>query len=123
MNGAMRSLRNGHQLIRDVVSGGSIRRRVNTLSSDPGSKHNVEKAELPNPKDNKGSPISNSGGEGYATRSDEAGFGTGEYGGNAEDNVKFDQQFNQDHPAYDKSQGKEASIKDKSADNHTNTHR
>ncbi|CAN1121904.1 hypothetical protein LINPERPRIM_LOCUS2464 [Linum perenne] len=109
MNQAIKYFRSHHQLSTSL-------RRVNTLSSDPGSKHNIDKAELP--KDNIGAAISNMPGEGYATRSDEAGFGTGDGGGNAEENVKFDKKFNQDHPAYDSSQGSKAKENDKCGGDH-----
>ncbi|XP_022774163.1 uncharacterized protein LOC111316492, partial [Durio zibethinus] len=60
-----------------------------------------------------GDLMSHSFGEGYATRSDEEGFG-GIYGGNqSKSEIQTDKEINENHPAYDKSQGSEVKEKEK----------
>ncbi|ESQ31159.1 hypothetical protein EUTSA_v10005154mg [Eutrema salsugineum] len=65
-----------------------------------------------NQKDKNGDVMSHSYGEGYATRSDEEGFG-GTYGGN-QTFQKDKKEINENHPDYDKTQGSEAKEKEKS---------
>ncbi|XP_048230358.1 uncharacterized protein LOC8273421 isoform X2 [Ricinus communis] len=71
-------------------------RKVTTFSSNPDNKHDMEKAQNPNEKT--GDVMSHSFGEGYATRSDEEGFG-GIYGGN-QSVVKeeTDKEIHENHP-------------------------
>ncbi|XP_022773988.1 uncharacterized protein LOC111316238 [Durio zibethinus] len=70
-------------------------------------------AERNNPKEKTGDLMSHSFGEGYATRSDEEGFG-GIYGGNqSKSEIQTDKEINENHPAYDKSQGTEVKEKEK----------
>ncbi|KAF8012482.1 hypothetical protein BT93_I0603 [Corymbia citriodora subsp. variegata] len=57
--------------------------------------------------------MAHSFGEGYATRSDEEGFG-GIYDGNKSgNNIKVDRDIHANHPAYDKTQGSEVKEKEK----------
>ncbi|XP_010550389.1 PREDICTED: uncharacterized protein LOC104821276 [Tarenaya hassleriana] len=71
-------------------------------------KRKMEKTENPNEKT--GDVMSHSFGEGYATRSEEEGFG-GIYGGNQ--SIQKDKEIHENHPAYDKTQGSEVSEKEK----------
>ncbi|CAH2043126.1 unnamed protein product [Thlaspi arvense] len=64
-----------------------------------------------NANDKTGDVMSHSFGEGYATRSDEEGFG-GTYGGNQTFQKK--NEVHENHPDYDKSQGSESKEKEKS---------
>ncbi|GAU18513.1 hypothetical protein TSUD_233850 [Trifolium subterraneum] len=57
-----------------------------------------------------GDVMSHSFGEGYATRSDEEGFG-GIYGGNQ--SLQKDKSVHENHPDYDKTQGSEVKEKEK----------
>ncbi|MED6155672.1 hypothetical protein PIB30_007182 [Stylosanthes scabra] len=60
-----------------------------------------------------GDVMSHSFGEGYATRSDEEGFG-GIYGGNQSfPKTETDKFIHENHPAYDKTQGSEVKEKEK----------
>ncbi|CAN6698580.1 unnamed protein product [Malus baccata var. baccata] len=93
------------------IASGVVLRQATTTSSDPNSKHNMNKAECPDQKT--GDVMSQSFGEGYATRSDEEGFG-----GVFSDNQTFpkteqDQLIHENHPAYDKTQGSEVKEKEK----------
>ncbi|KAF8053556.1 hypothetical protein N665_1401s0015 [Sinapis alba] len=63
-----------------------------------------------NPKEKTGDVMSHSFGEGYATRSDEEGFG-GTYGGNQ--TLQKDHEVHENHPDYDKTQGSEAKEKER----------
>ncbi|XP_028788425.1 uncharacterized protein LOC114744426 [Neltuma alba] len=66
-----------------------------------------------NPDEKHGDVMSHSFGEGYATRSDEEGFG-GIYGGNESDSkIETDEFIHENHPAYDKTQGSEVKEKEK----------
>ncbi|CAF1922211.1 BnaC02g43990D [Brassica napus] len=56
--------------------------------------------------------MSHSFGEGYATRSDEEGFG-GTYGGNQTFQKDNNDKVHENHPDYDKTQGSEAKEKQK----------
>ncbi|GAB4849137.1 hypothetical protein Ancab_003946 [Ancistrocladus abbreviatus] len=68
---------------------------------------------LNNPTDKPaGDVMSHSFGEGYATRSDEEGFG-GVYGGNESETIEGDRVIHENHPAYDKTQGSEVAEKEK----------
>ncbi|KAL1196561.1 hypothetical protein V5N11_023249 [Cardamine amara subsp. amara] len=67
-----------------------------------------EKPEKPNEKH--GDVMSHSYGEGYWTRCDEEGFG-GTYGGNQ--TLQKDNEIHENHPDYDKTQGREAKEKEK----------
>ncbi|KAJ7944282.1 Late embryogenesis abundant protein [Quillaja saponaria] len=90
-------------------------RQVTKISSQPDSKHNMDKAQNQTPNEKPaGNVMSHSFGEGYATRSDEEGFG-----GTFSDNQSFPNKVDQDklihenHPAYDKTQGSEVKEKEK----------
>ncbi|KAI4381158.1 hypothetical protein MLD38_007264 [Melastoma candidum] len=86
----------------------------------------MDKANKVNPDDNRenkrddgdhstvkaGDVMEHSFGEGYATRSDEEGFG-GIYGGNDSWKLKKPGEIDEDHPDYDKSQGSEVKEKEK----------
>ncbi|WCJ44375.1 hypothetical protein M5689_025045 [Euphorbia peplus] len=90
-------------------------KKFTSVSSKPDNKHNMDKAQNPDQNDNKSNEnvMSHSFGEGYATRSDEEGFG-GIYGGNQQlPKVDIDKKIHQSHPAYDKSQGSEVKEKEK----------
>ncbi|XP_050384046.1 uncharacterized protein LOC126800684 [Argentina anserina] len=93
---------------------GFIRQATTIVSSDPGSKHNMDKAENPNQKTGTGDVMSHSFGEGYATRSDEEGFG-GVYSDNQKlpNKVEQDQMIHENNPAYDKTQGSEVKEKER----------
>ncbi|KAB1214582.1 hypothetical protein CJ030_MR1G014036 [Morella rubra] len=89
-------------------------KKVTTMASgqadSKSSKDNTQ-----NPNENTGDVMSHSFGEGYATRSDEEGFG-GIYGGNQ--SLPQTEQHQQstvhgNHPDYDKSQGSEVKEKEK----------
>ncbi|CDY53845.1 BnaA07g37400D [Brassica napus] len=64
-----------------------------------------------NSKEKYGDVMSHSFGEGYATRSDEEGFG-GTYGGN-QSFQKHKDEVHENHPDYDKTQGSEAKEKER----------
>ncbi|GAV68772.1 hypothetical protein CFOL_v3_12275 [Cephalotus follicularis] len=83
-------------------------RQVTTMSSKPDNKDKEQ-----NPNEKTGDVMSHSFGEGYATRSDEEGFG-GIYGDNqSQCNIQKDEDIHESHPAYDKSQGSEVKEKEK----------
>ncbi|KAF7850800.1 hypothetical protein BT93_L4996 [Corymbia citriodora subsp. variegata] len=96
--------------------------------SEEDSKNNINnnsmdtrKKEDDNPTVTKtGDVMAHSFGEGYATRSDEEGFG-GTYGGNDSCKVMKAKDIDEDHPEYDKSQGSEVKEKEK-ARHQTNAH-
>lgn len=71
-----------------------------------------------NPNEKTGDVMSHSYGEGYATRSDEEGFG-GIYGGNQ--TLQKENEIHENHPDYDKTQGSESKEKEK-ARNQTQSH-
>ncbi|XP_019444765.1 PREDICTED: uncharacterized protein LOC109348691 isoform X2 [Lupinus angustifolius] len=73
--------------------------------------HKMDKNKTQNPSEEAthGDVMSHSFGEGYATRSDEEGFG-GIYGGNQS---PPDKTIHENHPAYDKTQGSEVKEKEK----------
>ncbi|ESR38925.1 hypothetical protein KPL70_019584 [Citrus sinensis] len=92
-------------------------RQVTTLSKKPTNPQNMEtsqKMDPNNPQEKTGDVMSHSFGEGYATRSDEEGFG-GIYGGNQffPNKDDKDKDINENHPAFDKSQGSEVKEKEK----------
>ncbi|KAM5576181.1 hypothetical protein ABKV19_007182 [Rosa sericea] len=93
---------------------GFIRQATRTVSSDPGSKHNMDKAENPNQQAGTGDVMSHSFGEGYASRSDEEGFG-GVYSDNQKlpNKIEQDQLIHENNPAYDKTQGSEVKEKER----------
>ncbi|KAE8680637.1 MIP18 family protein [Hibiscus syriacus] len=67
-----------------------------------------------NPIEKPGDVMSDSFGEGYATRSDEEGFG-GTYGGNDSlSDKRTGNEIHSNHPDYDKTQGSEVKEKEKS---------
>ncbi|XAR57896.1 hypothetical protein NMG60_11026186 [Bertholletia excelsa] len=72
--------------------------------------------ETSNPNAKTGDTMSHSFGEGYATRSDEEGFG-GIYGGNDSscdaENRRKQGKIHEGHPDYDRSQGSEVAEKEK----------
>ncbi|XP_027362155.1 uncharacterized protein LOC113869853 [Abrus precatorius] len=77
--------------------------------TDRDSAHKMDKTQKPSEETTHGygDAMTHSFGEGYATRSDEEGFG-GIYGGN-QSTLKTDE----NHPAYDKTQGSEVKEKEK----------
>ncbi|XP_061342381.1 uncharacterized protein LOC133288594 [Gastrolobium bilobum] len=80
---------------------------------DRDSAHKMDKTQKPNEETTHGDVMSHSFGEGYATRSDEEGFG-GIYGGNQSDpKTETDNFIHVNHPAYDKTQGSEVKEKEK----------
>ncbi|KAF3440795.1 hypothetical protein FNV43_RR19081 [Rhamnella rubrinervis] len=87
-------------------------RQVTSLSNKADiTPPNMDKEKKPNEKT--GDVMSHSFGEGYATRSDEEGFG-GVYGGNQSIlKTEEDQLIHENHPAYDKTQGSEVKEKEK----------
>ncbi|KAJ4714420.1 Late embryogenesis abundant protein [Melia azedarach] len=91
-------------------------RQVTTLANKPENPQNMDsskKMDPNNPKEKNEDVMSDSFGEGYATRSDEEGFG-GIYGGNQSiPSVEIDKQIHENHPAYDKTQGSEVKEKEK----------
>ncbi|KAE9606705.1 hypothetical protein Lal_00025654 [Lupinus albus] len=78
---------------------------------DTDRSHKMDKnnTQNPNKEASHGDVISHSFGEGYATRSDEEGFG-GIYGGNQS---LPDKPIHENHPDYDKTQGSEVKEKEK----------
>ncbi|KAL2348512.1 hypothetical protein Fmac_002512 [Flemingia macrophylla] len=71
--------------------------------------HHMDKDQKPG----EGDVMSHSFGEGYATRSDEEGFG-GVYGGNQSiSKTETEKSIHESHPAYDKTQGSEVKEKEK----------
>ncbi|KAE7999920.1 hypothetical protein FH972_004303 [Carpinus fangiana] len=97
---------------RKFACGIGFRKGTTMASQQPDSKHKTDKAHSPNDEKN-GDVMSHSFGEGYATRSDEEGFG-GIYGGNQSiPNPEQDEHVHENHPAYDKSQGSEVKEKEK----------
>ncbi|OIW11003.1 hypothetical protein TanjilG_22810 [Lupinus angustifolius] len=78
---------------------------------DTDNTHKMDKNKTQNPSEEAthGDVMSHSFGEGYATRSDEEGFG-GIYGGNQS---PPDKTIHENHPAYDKTQGSEVKEKEK----------
>ncbi|XVF59617.1 hypothetical protein PTKIN_Ptkin07bG0290100 [Pterospermum kingtungense] len=91
----------------------SFRTVVNSSSRDPEKNpENMDQKEK-NPNAESGDVMSHSFGEGYATRSDEEGFG-GIYGGNQSiSDKKTDDEIHENHSAYDKTQGSEVKEKEK----------
>nr|XP_043614736.1 uncharacterized protein LOC122586811 [Erigeron canadensis] len=86
-----------------------------TGNSQQETDHNMDKKQDPAAKEveKKGDVMSHSFGEGYATRSDEEGFG-GIYGGNQSlSNEDEDKIVNANSPEYDKTQGSEVKEKEK----------
>lgn len=69
----------------------------------------MDKTQKPSEEDTHGDVMSHSFGEGYATRSDEEGFG-GIYSRNQ---THPDKSIRENHPAYDKTQGSEVKEKEK----------
>ncbi|XP_062157172.1 uncharacterized protein LOC133864775 [Alnus glutinosa] len=94
-----------------------LRKGATMATQQPDSKQNTDKPQKPNlnpnPNEKTGDVMSHSFGEGYATRSDEEGFG-GIYGGNQSfPKPEHDEPVHENHPAYDKSQGSEVKEKEK----------
>ncbi|XWS45409.1 hypothetical protein CRYUN_Cryun15aG0134100 [Craigia yunnanensis] len=89
----------------------SFRPVVTSSSRHPESMDQKEK----NPNEKSGDVMSHSFGEGYATRSNEEGFG----GNESINDIKTDNKIHENHPAYDKTQGGEVKEKEK-ARNQTN---
>ncbi|KAF7828846.1 late embryogenesis abundant protein [Senna tora] len=98
-----------------AVRENSVRfRQVTSASSQTNSTPNMDKPPQ-NPNEKTGDVMSHSFGEGYATRSDEEGFG-GVYGDNdssAASKIQTDKVIHENHPAYDKTQGSEVKEKEK----------
>ncbi|KAK2657215.1 hypothetical protein Ddye_010267 [Dipteronia dyeriana] len=95
-------------------------RQATTMQSKrPEKSESTDKSQNPNkPTEKTGDVMSHSFGEGYATRSDEEGFGGTCTGSNqcfpTKDGV--DKEIHENHPAYDKTQGSE--VKEKEASRH-----
>ncbi|POO02540.1 late embryogenesis abundant protein [Trema orientale] len=88
-----------------------LRKATNSTSGEPHS--NMDKGKEENPNEKTGDVMSHSFGEGYATRSDEEGFG-GIYGGNQSiPKAPDDPVIHENHPDYDKTQGSEVKEKEK----------
>ncbi|KAL6993591.1 hypothetical protein U1Q18_011704 [Sarracenia purpurea var. burkii] len=95
-------------------------RRTATGTSHPQNDDNMEqqkrreeKEQTKNSSAKTGNVMSHSFGEGYATRSDEEGFG-GIYGGNDPiSSEELEKTIHENHPDYDKSQGSEVKEKEK----------
>ncbi|KAG2720056.1 hypothetical protein I3760_02G018000 [Carya illinoinensis] len=82
-------------------------------SSQLESKHDKDTSGQ-NPNEKLGDVMSHSFGEGYATRSDEEGYG-GIYGRNQsfpQAHTEQDKHIHENHPAYDKTQGSEVKEKE-----------
>ncbi|KAJ8764320.1 hypothetical protein K2173_006060 [Erythroxylum novogranatense] len=89
-------------------------RQFTTMSNKPEGDNKMDKAQKSqNPTEKEGDLMSHSFGEGYATRSDEEGFG-GIYGGNQSiPDDDTDKKIHENHPSYDKTQGSEVKEKEK----------
>ncbi|XWS29299.1 hypothetical protein CRYUN_Cryun24cG0017000 [Craigia yunnanensis] len=87
-------------------------RTVTSSSRSPENPKSMDQKEN-NPKEKTGDVMSNSFGEGYATRSDEEGFGGTNGGNQSKSKIQMDKEINENHPAYDKSQGSEVKEKEK----------
>ncbi|GMP27423.1 hypothetical protein CsSME_00003424 [Camellia sinensis var. sinensis] len=75
---------------------------------------NMEQKQNNNPNAKTGDVMSHSFGEGYASRSDEEGFGgTTCEASDAASKIEQDRMIHENHPAYDKSQGSEVAEKEK----------
>ncbi|KAJ4851454.1 hypothetical protein Tsubulata_014121 [Turnera subulata] len=111
MNHAIRSIRaypaavfpSSPKQLGQTTSGAKFRQI--TMASKPESQPSKEASKKAD--DKSGDVMSNSFGEGYATRSDEEGFG-GVYGGN-----QMEKELHEEHHAYDKQQGSEVKEKEK----------
>ncbi|KAI8029566.1 hypothetical protein LOK49_LG01G03009 [Camellia lanceoleosa] len=89
-------------------SGLKFRQESNQKSDDMEQKQNN------NPNAKTGDVMSHSFGEGYASRSDEEGFGgTTCEASDAASKIEQDRMIHENHPAYDKSQGSEVAEKEK----------
>ncbi|KAK6258356.1 hypothetical protein SCA6_012830 [Theobroma cacao] len=93
-------------------------RPVTSSSKGSGNPQTMDETEK-NPNEKTGDVMSHSFGEGYATRSDEEGFG-GTYGGNQSNSkIEMDKEIHENHPgelkavSYDKTQGSEVKEKEK----------
>ncbi|CAH1421487.1 unnamed protein product [Lactuca virosa] len=87
--------------------------RFQQASAGAEEAENMEKKEEAQEAQKKGDVMSHSFGEGYATRSDEEGFG-GIYGGNQSlSHDDEDKDVHGNHPDYDKTQGSEVKEKEK----------
>ncbi|KAJ1425844.1 hypothetical protein SESBI_10765 [Sesbania bispinosa] len=87
----------------------NLGRETSTLRFCTNKPDNMDKTQNPSEETTKGDVMSHSFGEGYATRSDEEGFG-GIYGGNQ--SLQKDT-IHENHPDYDKTQGSEVKEKEK----------
>ncbi|XP_028117525.1 uncharacterized protein LOC114315155 isoform X1 [Camellia sinensis] len=77
-------------------------------------KSDMEQKQNNNPNAKTGDVMSHSFGEGYASRSDEEGFGgTTCEASDAASKIEQDRMIHENHPAYDKSQGSEVAEKEK----------
>ncbi|XP_043806621.1 uncharacterized protein LOC110627506 isoform X2 [Manihot esculenta] len=86
-----KSNRLGRRTTASVIS---FRQATTTVSSTPENPHNMDKTQNPDEKTEWGDVMSHSFGEGYATRSDEEGFG-GIYGGNQSERKE---KIHENHP-------------------------
>ncbi|KAF5961049.1 hypothetical protein HYC85_002258 [Camellia sinensis] len=94
---------------RSCSSSGLKFRRESNKKSD-----NMEQKQNNNPNAKTGDVMSHSFGEGYASRSDEEGFGgTTCDASDAASKIEQDRMIHENHPAYDKSQGSEVAEKEK----------
>ncbi|XP_050291417.1 uncharacterized protein LOC126732543 [Quercus robur] len=89
-------------------------RKITSMSTQPESKQNRDEVQKGlNPNQKTGNVMSHSFGDGYATRSDEEGFG-GIYGEKQSfQKPQKDEPIHENHPAYDKTQGSEVKEKEK----------
>ncbi|GMN29499.1 hypothetical protein TIFTF001_002449 [Ficus carica] len=122
---AIRSVRISHPLppnfghkaslvrFKQVSTSASAASREPDRSSDT-THNNMDKGKEENPKEKFGDVMSHSFGEGYATRSDDEGFG-GIYGGSHSipKDEKDQSCIHENHPEYDKTQGSEVKEKEK----------
>ncbi|PKI63663.1 uncharacterized protein LOC116201821 [Punica granatum] len=98
--------------------GGAVKlRRLTVVSSsckteDTSGGNDMDKVDDQAPKVKDKDAMEHSFGEGYATRSDEEGFG-GIYGGNQPGEIKHANEIHEDHPLYDRTQGSEVKEKEK----------
>ncbi|XP_031255155.1 uncharacterized protein LOC116113143 [Pistacia vera] len=98
---------------RQVITQSRRSENPSSMDTSQNQMNPKEKMDPNNPQEKTGDVMSHSYGEGYATRSDEEGFG-GIYGGNQSiPKVEIDKEIHENHPAYDKTQGSEVKEKEK----------
>ncbi|XP_044470831.1 uncharacterized protein LOC123199825 [Mangifera indica] len=118
MNHAIRSVRANPPSVLSSLKASVVKvRQVITQSRLPENPSSLDSSQNQinpnNPQEKTGDVMSHSFGEGYATRSDEDGFG-GIYGGNQSvPKIEIDKEIHENHPAYDKTQGSDVAEKEK----------